>query len=210
MRLPIKSVLLIANSLLITQAKDCFTPKGGSSRELDKNPQRISEGFICPDAGSQKCEFTSTGYATAHRYLNMTDLSDDQTRDIFDAVKDATSEEFEESAVGSNVGSLESFTLDAGQAGYIALVPLYNCFNGTLGDCIDGVKDGTAVKACGPVVDEDGHLGKDVKFVTTSVEEAREMTTNPREEEPNAGAELNVHMGLLSLLVAVTGLWGMR
>ncbi|CEN60656.1 hypothetical protein ASPCAL03091 [Aspergillus calidoustus] len=120
-------------------------------------PQRVSAGGTCPENESNfTCPLTASGEPQYSATNNLTDLS---TRFfvpiIVNTLSEANNSASELLAPGFNesvIGAIDQTRLiEPGQSAYLNFTAYRYCFEGTVGNCTEGLENGRAVQVCAPV-----------------------------------------------------------
>ncbi|KAL2846640.1 hypothetical protein BJY01DRAFT_173600 [Aspergillus pseudoustus] len=177
-------------------------------------PQRVSAGGTCPEnEGNLNCPLAASGDAQYAATVNITRLS---TRHfvpiVADAVTDANSTQTDDGCLlapgfnSSVIGSIDQTRLiEPGQSAYLNFTAFRYCYEGMVGNCTEGVEDGTAVQICAPVwhnVTNDGFPIFDGKYtvVNISANEVDEYSdpyeNQVRDDGGNAAAGLKAGSGV--------------
>lgn len=135
------------------------------------------------------------------RFLNVTT---DNADEVFDVIKEMTGLDFDESLSGE-AGSGVTITVGSGNKTYIGFTQVFKCVNGTMGDCVEGLKAGSPIKACYPDKTDEGE--------PSGLLQAMNSTDTPDVKFKPVGAAsgLTVDIKLLSLVsfLAVGGVWAL-
>ena len=124
-------------------------------------PQRVSGASSCPETSSNlTCALSASGYAQYPGRVNITHVA----MDIFASVVTETvrSTTLLAPAFNDNViGSIDATRiLKSGQSAYLHFTAYKFCYTGTVGNCTDGVENGTAIEACAPLWHKEGALAR--------------------------------------------------
>ncbi|KAK2766070.1 hypothetical protein FQN54_007585 [Arachnomyces sp. PD_36] len=189
----------------LIQADDgnCFTQKGDTYLEDGSKTYALTLTETCEEG--VQCSLQSQNIqVTEDRFLNVTT---DKADDVFDVIEETTSVTFKESASGEVPGDGIEFGCEfpAGNTSYIGFKVLFECVDGIMGDCVEGVEADSPIKACSPYT-VPGHDDEPSGTVYCTILNG----TNGPDVKFEAAASATVNIGalaLLPLLAAVGSFW---
>ncbi|KAL2802100.1 hypothetical protein BJX63DRAFT_134182 [Aspergillus granulosus] len=178
-------------------------------------PQRVSAGGTCPEnEGNLTCALTASGDAQYTATNNITRLSTSQfVQIVADTVTEENSTETEYGGLlapgfnSSVIGAIDQTRMiEPGESAYLNFTAYRYCYEGTVGNCTEGVEDGVAVQICAPVwhnVTEGGFPIFDGKYavVNISANEVGDYSdpyeNQVRDDGGNAAAGLRAGAGVV-------------
>ncbi|KAL4939814.1 hypothetical protein BDV06DRAFT_224652 [Aspergillus oleicola] len=178
-------------------------------------PQRVSGATSCPSSDSDSsdrnhtCALTASGDAQYSATSNITSLNLDTFVELIGtAVENST---FAAPDFNSTViGSIDTTRMiNAGQSAYLNFTGYKFCYQGSVGNCTDGVEDGAPLTICAPVWHGDGEasvLDGEYTVVNVSREDVGDYEdpyANQQGDEPGEGGAVGLEAGLNGGLLAV-------
>lgn len=183
----------------------CFNKQGNSYKEYSDKIYAVSPTKECGKDATECGADSQNVQISENRTLNVTTDKEDE---VFDAISKATGLNFDESVdeeTGEGVSC--SIGIDSGDKIYVGYSPGFECVNGTMGDCVEGVKEGLPVKACYPIKTEED--GEPVALLQCLVANSTNTPDVKFKAVEGSAAGLTVDIKLLSLFsfLAVGSFW---